>query len=119
MEFQDILDATNEVHLFSLHYVFLGRINYALQEFSAGWNSYGIRTEHGMTPNQLFIAGVLRLRQMNLTAFNFFNSVGDNYGIEADDTIDGDEEGVSIPHSVNRPTIKGFTVTNKSSKKWW
>ena len=36
---------------------------------------------------------------MNLTAFDFFNSVDDNYGIEADETIDDEDEGVSIPHS--------------------
>ena len=89
------------MHLFA-QYVFLGRINSALQEFGGGWNSHGIRTEHGMTPNQLFIVGVLQLRQMNLTAFDFFKSVNDNYGIKADDTIDDDddeEEGVSIPRS--------------------
>ena len=102
MEHHELLDPTNEVHLFALHYVFLKRINSALQQFREGWNSHGIRTAHGMTPNQLFIAGVLHLRQMNLTAFDFFNTVDNNYGIDTDDTVindDGDDEGVSIPHS--------------------
>lgn len=102
MEHQDLLDPTNEVHLFALHYVFLKRINSALQQFGEGWNSHGIRTAHGMTPNQLFIAGVLQLRQMNLTAFDFFNAVDNNYGIDADDMAtndDDDDEGVSIPRS--------------------
>ena len=58
-----------------------------------------------MTPNQLFITGVLQLRQRNLTAFDFFNTVDNNYGIDTDDMVsndDDDDEGVSIP----RPTVQ-------------
>ena len=40
MEHQDLLDPTNELHLFALHYVFLRRINSALQQFAEGWNSH-------------------------------------------------------------------------------
>jgi len=38
MEHQDLLDPTNEIHLFAIHYVYLKRINLALQQFSQGWN---------------------------------------------------------------------------------
>jgi len=42
---------------------------------------------------------------LNLTAFDFFNSVDDNYGIDTDDSVandhddEGDAEGVPIPCS--------------------
>jgi len=51
-----------------------------------------------MTPNQLFTAGVFKLRQLNLTAYNFCNSVDQNYGIDTDGLVanDDDAEGVSI-----------------------
>ena len=106
MEYHDLLEPTNKIHLFALHYIYLKRINFALQQFAEGWNSYGIRTVHGLSPNQLFTAGVLRLRQSNLTAFDSFNMVDDNYGIDEDDSVaddidevEGHNEGVSIPRS--------------------
>ena len=106
MEYHDLLEPTNEIHLFALHFIYLKRINFALQQFAEGWNSHGIRTERGLSPNQLFTAGVLRLRRSNLTAFDSFNMVDDNYGIDGDDSVVDDinevednNEGVSIPHS--------------------
>lgn len=47
-------------HLFCLHFVFLPRINAALESFTESWNNHSISTEHGMTPNQLFIQGALQ-----------------------------------------------------------
>ena len=90
----------------TLHFIYLKRINFALQQFAEGWNSHGIRTERGLSPNQLFTAGVLRLRRSNLTAFDSFNMVDDNYGIDEDDSVADDinevednNEGVPIPRS--------------------
>ena len=65
MEHHAFLDPINEHHLFALHYIYLQKINKALSQFSRGWNSHGIRTEHGMSPNQLFTSGVLRLHRSN------------------------------------------------------
>ena len=45
--------------------------------FKDGWNNHGIRTEHNQSPNQLFVAGALRLRQSGLTALDFFDCVSD------------------------------------------
>ena len=77
-----------------------------MQQFVEGWNSHGIRTEQGLSPNQLFTAGVLRLRRSNLTAFDSFNMVDDNYGIDEDDSVadntnevEDNNEGVSILRS--------------------
>ena len=102
MEHEDLLDPINEMHLFALHYIYLQKINIALHQFSQGWNSHGIRTEHGMSPNQLFIRGLLLLRESNLTALDYFNNVNDHYGVDEDDTIeeDNNDEGVTIPRSL-------------------
>ena len=61
MEYHDLLESTNEIRLFALHFIYLTRIIFALQQFAEGWNSHGIKTEHGLSPNQLFTAGVLQL----------------------------------------------------------
>ena len=98
LEEQGLLNPDDDVHLFALHYVYIPRINQALLCFKDGWNNHGIRTEHNQSPNQLFVAGALRLRQSGLTALDFFDRVSDNYGVE-DDGLPGDDssDGVAIP----------------------
>ena len=83
-----------------MHYIYLPRINRALQQFLEAWNNHGVRTEHGQTPNQLFISGLLHLRNSGLVALDFFDSVPETYGIDSDLGVSGDEddaEGVEIP----------------------
>ena len=52
------LDVSNEINLYCLHYVFLPRINYQLQQFLEGWNDHPLSTCKNMTPNQLWISGL-------------------------------------------------------------
>ena len=59
MEECGILDASNELHLAALHYVFLPRINRHLSLFTEGHNRGPIGTEHNQTPKQLWIRGML------------------------------------------------------------
>ena len=54
----------------SLH--ILPRINQALMHFQESWNHHPVSTERGMSPNQLFTSGALRLRYSGLAAVNFF-----------------------------------------------
>ena len=49
-----LLNPLNELHLFSLHFLFLPRINRSLDAFRDGWNQHGIRTEGNHSPLQLF-----------------------------------------------------------------
>lgn len=51
------LDVSDNVDLFSLHYVFLPRINEHLRIFASSWNDHPIRTVRNKTPNQLWIMG--------------------------------------------------------------
>ena len=57
LEENSLLDLSNFVHLFCLHYVFLPRINIHLGLFRQGWDSHPIRTESNMTPAQLWVLG--------------------------------------------------------------
>jgi hypothetical protein len=61
-----ILDCNSDRHLWALHYVFLPRINAALCKFQQQWNNHGLRTEHGRTPNQLFVSQALSLLNSSL-----------------------------------------------------
>ena len=55
-----------------------------------------MRTEKGQTPNQLFVAGSLRLRHSGEAAVDFFETVSEDYGIEEGIAPDG-EESVTVP----------------------
>ena len=89
MEYHDLLDPINEKHMFALHYEFAPHINKVLRDFKDAWNHHSVRTERGMTPNQLFTSGILKLKHSELTAMDFFDIVDDNYGV--------DEEGLVPP----------------------
>jgi hypothetical protein len=100
LEHNEILNPIDSIHVFALHYIYLPRINRALQQFLEAWNNHGVRTEHGQTPNQLFTSGSLRLRNSGLAALDFFDSVPETYGIDSDLGVSDDEddtEGVEIP----------------------
>lgn len=76
MEDNHILDCNNERHLWAVHYVFLPRINAALLKFQQQWNSHGLRTEHGLTPNQLFVSRALDRFHSPLTSMrNMFHPI--------------------------------------------
>ena len=59
MESCEILEPSNELHLFALHYVFLPRINRNLQIFKGAYNSAPLSTERGSSLIQLWIRGML------------------------------------------------------------
>ena len=62
LEENSLLNPSNPVHLFALHYVFLPRINRHLDIWRAGYVRHRIRTAGSRTPMQLYILGLLRLR---------------------------------------------------------
>ena len=45
MESNNLLDVDDELHMYSLHYVFIQRINQSLQRFKDAWNSHPLSTE--------------------------------------------------------------------------
>lgn len=58
MESTGILDTNNPVHLFTLHLIFIPRINKALDEFREAFNHHKVRTERNCSPNQMWINGM-------------------------------------------------------------
>jgi hypothetical protein len=56
LESEQLLDP---LELWCLHQVYTSRINRSLQEFCQQMNNHPIRTEGNLSPNQLFVRGVL------------------------------------------------------------
>ena len=55
MESEGILPPDDQMHLFAynFHFVYLPRINAALEEFVVQWNNHSIRTTGGLFSRQL------------------------------------------------------------------
>ncbi|GES72835.1 uncharacterized protein LOC114517950 [Rhizophagus clarus] len=92
------LDIENEIYLYCLHYVYLPRFNNILKLFSETWNSHSIRTEHNLTPKQLFTKGMIQhgIRGIEDLVIN-----PDDYGIDWDGPIPSLESNIVI---VNEPS---------------
>lgn len=73
MEEEHLLDVLNEVHIFCLHYVFLTRINVALNQFNDAWNHHPLSSESNMSPMQLWISGLSRMSTDVLTEVSPLN----------------------------------------------
>lgn len=97
LEDQGILFPTNPQHIYALHYVYLPRINKAINAFYDGWNQHGLRTARNMSPYQLYTEGALQLQHSGRTGVDFFNSVGDMYGAVESGLAVQDDEGVHVP----------------------
>ena len=58
LESSQVLDRLNEDHLFALHYVFLPRINRAIEEFVSGWNNHPLSSAGNRSPLSVWYSGV-------------------------------------------------------------
>jgi hypothetical protein len=61
MESVNILDPDDDVHLFSLHTVFLPRINKHLELWRKAWIKHPLRTERNLSPEQLWTVGLQKI----------------------------------------------------------
>lgn len=86
LENSGLLDSCS-YHLYALHYVFLPRINKALSEFVNGWNKHTLSKTGGYSPLKLYTKEMIRLRQSNAAAFDYFDTVSEYYGTEEDIVI--------------------------------
>ncbi len=108
MEQVDLLDCLNETHLYSLHYVFIPRINRALALFIGGWNYHPIRTAHHKSPQQLFTAGALLLQHSGLAALDFFENVEEEYGIDMEGPVPSQGRSIVVPEVPIRLSSENF-----------
>ncbi len=57
LEREDTLESTNELDLYALHYCFILRLNFALDEMANRWNNHPLRAENNQSPIQLWVRG--------------------------------------------------------------
>ena len=62
-----ILQRGNRIHLFILHFVYLPRINKAIESFVHAWNHHAMRTERNWSPVQMWTNGMVDIRSHGRT----------------------------------------------------
>jgi hypothetical protein len=77
LESDGVLDTLNDADMFSLHYVFLPRINKCLHDFQESWNNHSLSTEGNMTPYQLYAEGMTTAMHLNIPAASSVSYVND------------------------------------------
>ncbi|XP_028407186.1 uncharacterized protein LOC114529573 [Dendronephthya gigantea] len=91
MEQHGILEPSNEVHLFALHYTYLPRINQNLSIFVQGHSRAPLSSERGKSPLQLWIQGSMTHSNR---AIDEQWSMEDNeyYGVDWDAPVPNNED---------------------------
>lgn len=96
MEEHGVLDRSSELDLYSLHYVFIPRIQRSLNEFREGWNHHPLSTAGNKSPYQLWIEGMMdKSKEEQRGVRTYLNSLDDPYyGVEPlayddDNELDG------------------------------
>ena len=93
MEVCNLLCPENETQLFCLHYVYIPRINLQLKRFQHSWNNHPLRTEHGMSPAEMWTNGLATADSATLN-----QPVIEDYGVEDDNFSNPFEQGsVVVP----------------------
>ena len=82
------------MHLWSLHVVYLPLIKKALQDLISSWNHHPVTTECNYSPGQLWIDGMLRMRNHVHSAVQNVLQGNDqpdllNYGIDEEGPVPG------------------------------
>ncbi len=79
MESINILDPNDDIHIFCLHFVFIDRINRQLSYWKNSWIKHPMRSEHNLTPQELWTAGLQQIADshsiIDKELFEDFNNV--------------------------------------------
>ena len=78
LESTHMLDPDNDLHIFCLHMVYISRINRHLKLWKDAWIKHPLRSEHNLTPEQLWTYGLQRIAGSSSTIANeLFENLND------------------------------------------
>lgn len=98
LEDAELLDPSDDEDLFSLHFVFLSRIQYQLDIFRESYSHHRLRTENNMSPYQLWIRGMAQLNSDGTAIQGVMDDATDQYGIDWDGPCAAEmTESVDVP----------------------
>ena len=112
MEENKILERSNELHLFALHFVYLPRIQKSLNSFQEAWNHHQISTEGNKSPYQLWMSGMMdqnRVDQRGVRRF-FESETNDMIGVDMSPSLG------YMPNDLSTVELHDVKLNNDSSE---
>ena len=100
LEHGNLLDPFNELHLWSLHYIYKNRINKSLDLFRHGWNQHPLSSCNNRSPYNLWVSGMVDMRNMDHAAIEavFGPDEYSGYGLDPEGPVPEDEDyQVNVP----------------------
>lgn len=97
MENEGILDSTDELHTFCLHYIYLPRVQRSAAEFHNQWNNHGLSTQGGKTPLQLWQRGVLYNAGTDNLAIEDIFAANETFRVNEDVPLQLENENIVVP----------------------
>ena len=98
LEDSGLLDSSDDRDIFSLHYVYIPRIQHNLDSFRDTYSHHKLSTENSMTPNQLWIMGMAQLNTDSSSVEGSIENVDADYGIDWNDPcVTNTVEHVDVP----------------------
>uniref|UniRef100_A0A1A8RMV9 Zgc:174680 n=1 Tax=Nothobranchius rachovii TaxID=451742 RepID=A0A1A8RMV9_9TELE len=113
MEEGQLIDLSDEIHLFCVHYVFLPRLKSDLQCFLHSWNFHPIKTEGNLSPEQLWHIGMLQtpVEEPNVEAvehlfqdYSFYADLEDGGVVVSEIPSPLSEENLAVLQGLVNPT---------------
>ena len=101
MEDESILEISDDVHLFSLHHVYVPRINRSLNEFIQQMNNHPVSTENDQSPLQMWERGMLENMHSGHTALS--SEEIEDFGVDLKGALSVEED---CQVNVISPTIE-------------
>nr|XP_054600126.1 uncharacterized protein LOC129164370 [Nothobranchius furzeri]XP_054600127.1 uncharacterized protein LOC129164370 [Nothobranchius furzeri] len=113
MEEGQLIDLSDEIHLFCVHYVFLPRLKSDLKCFLHSWNFHPIKTEGNLSPEQLWHIGMLQtpVEEPNVEAvehlfqdYSFYADLEDGGVVVSEIPSPLSEENLAVLQGLVNPT---------------
>ncbi|XP_062517564.1 uncharacterized protein LOC134192821 [Corticium candelabrum] len=109
-----MLDPSNELDLFCLHFVYISRINSHLTSWQKAWIKHPMRSEHNLTPEQLWTMGLQRIATSNnhiaseVFEVRYFQDGDQQFGIDWGGPV-SHEDTYEVVHVPETPTPLSIT----------
>ena len=94
MEDEGILDILDDVHLYSLHHVFIPRINRSLDEFIQQMNNHPVSSENNLSPLQMWEKGMLENMHSGNTALS--PAQIEEFGVDPEGLVSVEDEDYQV-----------------------
>jgi hypothetical protein len=96
LEELNLLDVTDPLDLYALHFVFLPVIQNHLDMFRTGWAHHKVRTEGNRSPQQLWILGFHSIAEADDDVLSGLDFDWQSYGIDWEGPVPTDDENIVV-----------------------